>query len=215
MLTIVGVGPGDPELMTAKAIRALEESDAIALMDKGTVRSIVTPWIGDKPVIELKLPMSGTCVDWRAAHLGAARQISNWLERGLSVAYPVLGDPSLYASSGYLLELLKGRFPCRVIPGVPAMCAAAAAALVPLAQGREPLAVLPGLEEGQHLPAGNVVVMKAAPALERIAVQAQGRRAILARNLGLEDQYLGTLAGAPEGGSYFTTVLLGPRKGEA
>ena len=89
------------------------------------------------------------------------------------------------------------------------LCAAAAAARLPLAEADEPLTILPGLRPGQALPQGNVAVMKAAGALDDIAVQAGQRRCVMFRNLGMADEYVGPIEGADASRrSYFTTVLV-------
>ncbi len=67
----------------------------------------------------------------------------------------------LYATSSYLMALLKPWFEVRVVPGVTAMCAAAAELCVPLCEDRETLTILPGFEEGRALPDGSAVIMKA------------------------------------------------------
>jgi hypothetical protein len=98
---------------------------------------------------------------WGPAHDRAADALIQRLRAGLRVAYPGLGDPSLYASSLYLYRRIAPCCPCEIIPGVPAMCAAAAALGAPLAQGRERLTILPGFGALDHLPEGAVVVLKA------------------------------------------------------
>ncbi len=218
MLSFVGVGPGDPDLMTVLAVRALARADVIAIADSGSGESAVLriagPLVTGKPVLKLKMPMrSGE--DWAPAHDEAAEKLIKRLRTGVRIAYPVLGDPSLYASSIYLYRRITPRYPCEIIPGVPAMCAAAAALGAPLAEGRERLTVLPGFLEGDPLPEGAVVVLKAGHSLDTIQASLCGRSALLAQNLGMPGEYLGRLAGADARESYFSTVLIGPGKEEA
>jgi len=217
MLTFAGVGPGDPELVTIKAARLLREADAVAVPDAGTGKSAVLGIVGalaaGKPLLRLKMPMRGDREDWRAAHETAAEALLCWLERYPHIVYPVLGDPSIYASSSYLMRLVSPRHPCAVVPGIPAMCAAAAALGVPLCEQRESLTVVDELPEGP-LPAGGVAVMKGGKKLPEIRAAAAGREAWAVRNLGMEDQWIGPLSLLPEDGySYFTTVLIRPVKG--
>ncbi len=129
MLYFVGVGPGDPELVTLKAARLMREADAIALPDGGSAGAaerIAAEWIAGKPVLKLEMPMRGGREDWRAAHAAAAEKLLQWLERYPTMVYPVLGDPGVFASSSYLHRLVAPKHPCEIVPGVPAMCAALA-----------------------------------------------------------------------------------------
>ena len=91
------------------------------------------------------------------------------------------------------------------------MCAAAARLGVPLAEGREPLHILPGF--AGELPEGNVAVMKAGAALDELRAAAQGRGAYLARNIGMEGEYVGPLDASDTGErSYFSTVIISAAK---
>lgn len=217
MLSFVGVGPGDPDLMTILAVRALARADVVAVADSGSGESAVLriagPLVSEKPVLKLKMPMTPG-EDWGPAHDRAAETLIHRLKKGIRIAYPVLGDPSLYASSIYLYRLIAPRHPCEIIPGVPAMCAAAAALGAPLAEGRERLTVLPGFGEGDRLPNGAAVVLKAGRSLNAIREAAGNRSSLLAQNLGMPGEYLGGLDGANADASYFSTVLIGPGKEE-
>ena len=209
MLTFIGVGPGDPELMTLKAVRLIQKADAIALPDKGAALRIVGDLIEGKPLLELNLPMRGSRSDWESAHDHAATQLLNWLERYENVAFPVLGDPGIYATGSYLLRRVRPHHPCVVVPGVPAMCAAAAALGMPLCEKGESLTVLDHLGEGDRLPQGNCVVMKATNSLDSLRREAAGREVRVVRNLGMDGEWLGALANVPtDRGSYFTTAIV-------
>ena len=209
MLYFVGVGPGDPELMTLKAARVLREADAIALADRGAALQIVDAWIEGKPVLKLNMPMKGDRAAWEDAHRAAAEQLMEWLERYERIAYPVLGDPGVYASSSYLLRLLAPRHECRVIPGVPAMCAAAAELGIPLCEQRERLTVMDDFSGEAPLPGGNVVVMKSGRHLDALRAATKDRETYAVRNLGMADSWAGALPEMPESTySYFTTVLV-------
>ena len=219
MLNFVGVGPGDPELLTLKALSLIRAADVVAVADSGgesAVLRIVGAHIPGKRIVRLDMPMRGVKADWASAHEIAEQTLLELLEEGLEVVYPVLGDPSLYASSAYLYERISGKFPCTIVPGVPAICAAAAALRMPLAKGREPLTVLPGYKAGEALPRGNVVVMKAGGALSALQTACAGRTALVARNLGMKDAYTGSLSDADlENDAYFTTVIIAAEREEA
>ena len=214
MLSFVGVGPGDPELMTVKAVRLLREADAIACADTGRGESvalrIAAEYIAGKPLCPLDIPMRGRREDWEAAHAAAARKLLDWLERFDSIAYPVLGDPGIYASSSYLFHLIASRHPCAVVPGVPSFCAGAAALGRPLVEQGERLTLLDACSPADALPEGNVVVMKCGRSLAALGDAAAGREAFVVRRLGMAGEWAGPLADLPDGDeySYYTTGFL-------
>ena len=213
MLIFVGVGPGDPELMTLKAARIIREAPAIAIPDTGlgdsAVLKIAGDLIGDKPLIRLYMPMRGTRAEWAESHAEAVAELKKALDKYGTVAYPVLGDPSIYATSSYLMRLLQPEYECEVIPGIPAMCAAAAQLKVPLCEQRESLTVLDAFADDDELPKSNAVVMKSGKRLNSLKEKCAEREAYAIRNCGMDHEWLGPLADIPEDGySYFTTVIV-------
>lgn len=212
MLIFVGIGPGDPELVTRKAERILRQADAIALPDSGSGNSAVMNIVGDliegKTLCRLEMPMRGMRADWEQAHDRAAEALLECLQTYPTVAYPVLGDPGIYASSSYLMRRIAPQHPCAVVPGIPAMCAAAAALGVPLCEQGERLTVIDRFDPDAPLPEGDVVIMKSGKNLEALQGALHGRSAYAARNLGMENAWLGTLTDIPaDAYSYFTTVI--------
>lgn len=213
MITFVGMGPGDPELMTLKAVRAIREADLIAMPDTGLGASAVTAIAGDllkgKELLMLYMPMRGGRDAWRDAHAQAVETLKARLRQGANIAYLVLGDPMLYATGSYLMALLKPEFEVRVIPGVTAMCAAAAELQVPLCEDRERLEIRPGFAPEDPLGDGNVVIMKANGKLRQILEAGEGREMYLARNIGMDNAYAGPLQDADlDVHAYFSTVLV-------
>ena len=212
MLTFVGIGPGDPELLTLKAVRILREVDAVALADRGVALKIVEKWIEGKPVLKLDLPMRGNRVDWGKAHESAVRELLAWLEKYPSIAFPVLGDPSVFATGSYLYRRIQGRHPCAVVPGIPAMCAAAAKLGVPLCEKGETLMIMDHFEDEDALPEENVVIMKSGKRMDALRRAAHGREAYVVRNLGMEEEWIGNLSDAPDMDQfYFTTTVVRAR----
>lgn len=213
MITFVGMGPGDPELMTLKAVRAIREADLIAMPDTGLGASAVTHIAGDllegKEILMLYMPMRGGRDAWRDAHAQAAQTLAQRLRQGANIAYLVLGDPMLYATGSYLMALLKPEFEVRVIPGVTSMCAAAAELRVPLCEDRERLEIRPGFQPGDNLEGDNLVIMKANGKLRHILEAGGNRKMYLARNIGMDNAYAGPLQDADlDAHAYFSTVLV-------
>ncbi len=153
----VGVGPGDPELVTVKAQRIIGACAAVAYPEKrpgsSIARRAAAPWIADGcEELALVYPVTTGETDHPAGYEGALRdyydagaaRIAAVLDGGRDVAVLCEGDPFFYGSYMYLHERLAGRYPTVVVPGVTAFSAAAAAAGMPLAKRDDVLVVAPG-----------------------------------------------------------------------
>ena len=170
----VGVGPGDPELITYKAVKIIENAAVIAVPGNGeserTALSIARSYVGKKPVLELKLPMTRDQEVLQASHLEAAQTLIEYLEQEKDVAFLTLGDPSIYSTFIYIHRIVEKRgLKARFVPGVPSFCAAAACLNQPLCEGEQPLHIIPasyeGALEGMQWP-GTKVLMKSGKKLK-------------------------------------------------
>jgi len=153
----VGTGPGDPDLMTVKAVKALAGADVMAFFAKagrrGNGRNIVDGIVRDD-IIELPLyyPVTteidkhedGYISQITAFYERSALQVADHLAQGRTVAVLSEGDPMFYGSYMHLHVRLAHRFPTEVIPGVTAMSGCWSQAGVPIVQGDDVLSVLPG-----------------------------------------------------------------------
>ena len=145
----LGVGPGDPELITLKAWRIISQTPVIAYPaangQDSLARRIASPFIPED-VIELAIPvpMRVEREPAQEAYDEAARTIATHLEQGRDVAFLCEGDPLFYGSYMHLHVRLAPRWPAEVIPGITAMSGCWSQAGLPLVQGDDVLAVLPG-----------------------------------------------------------------------
>ena len=144
----VGVGPGDPELLTLKAVRVLHDSAVVAYVSAegrpSMARRIVAPHLTPgRREINLALPMQPVPELTQAAYDEGAARIGAELEQGCDVAVLCEGDPFLYGSFAQLFDRLGERYPTEVVPGVASFTAAAAAARTPLVSRTQTLVVLP------------------------------------------------------------------------
>jgi precorrin-2/cobalt-factor-2 C20-methyltransferase len=144
----VGVGPGDPELLTLKAVRILQESPVIAYVSMrgrpSIARQIAARHLPPgRREINLALPMQSVPELAEAAYDEGASRIGAELEQGHDVAVLCEGDPFVYGSFAQLFDRLGERYPTEVVPGVVSFTAAAAAARRPLVSRTQTMAVLP------------------------------------------------------------------------
>lgn len=219
----IGVGPGDPELLTAKAIRLLGQLPVLAwpapLDGEGMARTIAAAYIpAGKTEIAIRLSFRPERDDTDHAYDLAAAAIARHLEQGRDVGVLCEGDPLFFGSFVYLLNRLRGQFAARVVPGVSSPMAASAAALRPLSLLDDAVAIIPATRADAQIramlePAEAAVIMKVGRHLPRL-------KALLSR-LGLLDHAVAVeRASLPEQRvvplaqvetlSYFSVILVHP-----
>lgn len=192
----VGVGPGDPQLLTLQAVKVLQTVDLVAIPKSKMERESVAWDIAkvhcpaNVRLVELEMPMTSDKHVLVKAWRDGAQTLLVELKQGKSVAFITLGDPSLYSTYSYLLNILQEELPqecISTVPGITAMAAAAARINLPLATGDEPLLILPSTDDvGQFLDFPNLVLMKVSRRLPEILtlLEERERKAILLTRLG-------------------------------
>ncbi len=162
----VGVGPGDPDLITLKAIKAINAIEVIAYLigdnGKSLARSIAADHIGDdKQEIAIPIPMLSDPKPAMAIYDEAAITIGNQLKNGHDVAMLCEGDPFFYGSFMYIYSRMIDEFKIKIIPGISSIMAASAATGVPLASRNDVMAVIPATLSEDKLSAKISVVDRA------------------------------------------------------
>lgn len=166
----IGVGPGDPELLTLKAVRILKQCDVIAVPDSGSndraAFAIVEPYVAGKPLIECKFSMARDEEKRKRQRLAVADRICELLTAGSTVGFITLGDPAIYSTYAYVHDIVRERgFPVEIVSGISSFSAAAATLNVPLCKGSQMLHVIPAgceasIETALQFP-GTKIIMKA------------------------------------------------------
>ncbi len=188
-LTLVGVGPGDPSLMTLAAVEAIQNATVVAYpvtKDGGEsiAATIASRWIDDeKKRLPLLFPMIPEAKPRKEAWKKASDILAGLVKQGEEIAFLCEGDVSLFATASYVLLYLKRNYPeCSInlIPGVTAVGAAAAAAAWPLSMQREQLLVVPAPETSDEL---DLILEEAAIAGRVLALLKLGKRWIWIRSV--------------------------------
>lgn len=218
----VGVGSGDPELLTLKSVRILREADIIALPAETAGDSIAyqiavqaVPEIAEKEQLGLSFPMIKEKEQLKTIWEKNAEQLRKKLIAGKKIAFPVLGDPCIYSTFSYVERLLRKQgFRTEYINGIPSFCAASAALGMPLVQGNEPLHILPGRIDYERKPEGTLVLMKAAKQLKEMkaALAAWNMEGYLLERCGLEGERAYTMEELPESADYLSLIIGKERK---
>jgi precorrin-2/cobalt-factor-2 C20-methyltransferase len=144
----IGVGPGDPELLTLKAHRIITTADVIAYPapkdGHSLARAIVADHLpGGQEEIAIRISMDATTFPPKDVYANAAEDIGARAAAGKSVAILCEGDPFFFGSFMYLFENLSGRWAVDIVPGVSSMMASAAALQIPLAARNDVISVIP------------------------------------------------------------------------
>ena len=216
----VGVGPGDPKLMTLRAIELIRENDVIAVPGKEPKESVaykiaaaVVPEIADKELVPVYMPMikDRTLID--EGHKKGAALLKKYLDQGKNVVYITLGDPTIYCTFSYLQHYLEADgYPVELVPGISSITAAAARLNLPLTEWDEPLHVLPAVHKtdaAMNLP-GTYVLMKSASHMkdvkETLRMSGKDVQAVIDCGMPTEQVYR-SLEEIPDDAGYFALVI--------
>lgn len=220
----IGVGPGDPELMTLKAKRLIEECDIVAVPVKKEGEESVALNIarGAASVLEEKVrrilfTMNKDKAKREECRQAAAEAIMEYLDAGQSVAMPVLGDVGIYSTYSYVhKKLIQAGYEVQMISGIPSFCAGASKANISIVEGNEGFGVIPSLKGIDQVKKAmgvfdNLVIMKVGSHVKEVydILKAEGKEdnAIIISNVGMEGEYVGPLLPDREYG-YFTTMII-------
>ena len=224
----IGVGPGDPELLTLKALRRIREADVIAVPGEKPAETTAyriaiqaTPEMANKTLIGLDMPMTRDRDTMAASHREAVETIEAILDQGKDVAFLTLGDPSIYSTFSYVQEILEADgYETRSVSGVPSFCAAAARLNIPLGEWGEPILILPAAQMLEdHLDAGSLpkegtcVLMKSGRQMYSVKnkLHATGMTVRAVENCGMPGEKVYRSAEEiPDDAGYFTLVVARP-----
>lgn len=232
---VVGVGPGDPELMTLKAAKVIAQSPTIAYFCRhdrmGHARRIADAHIANGTrelrfaypfTIERQVNDPSYHPDMSSFYDDCATRIEAEIQLGRDVAILCEGDPFLYGSAMYLFDRLKAGIPCEVIPGITGMSGCWTEAALPMTHGDDVLCVLPATMPEDDLAhwlekADAAVVMKLGRNLPKLeaALKRAGRMqdAVYVERGTQDDARVMPLADMSEPAPYFSLALLPGRRG--
>jgi len=216
----VGVGPGDPELMTLKAVRLIKENDIIALPGaepKETaayqIAAGAVPELADKQMISVYMPMTHDKEEQRKWHQKGAEIVEEYLREGKNVVYLTLGDPTVYSTFTYIQRIVEERgFQTQLISAVPSFCAAAARANMPLSIWNENIHIFPAMHNlEEDLPeTGTCVLMKSGSKLKQVKeiIKKSGRDAVMVENCGMQKEQVYLHADEiPDTAGYYSLII--------
>ncbi len=178
----VGVGPGDPKLLTIKAIEAIKGADYVAYPTSGIQANgekssnvalrIIEEHIEGKELLEYLMPMSRDKEYVQRCHDECADDVKKYLDAGKTVAFVTLGDPAIYSTYIYIHhKLTKLGYDTELVPGITSFCAVAASLNTSLCEGAQPLVIIPASYDTLDMAMnyeGNKVYMKSGKSIAKL-----------------------------------------------
>ena len=216
----VGVGPGDPEYMTLKAVRLIRENQVIAVPGKVAKESTAykiavqaVPELAEKELVPVNMPMIKERELIDAEHRKGAEKLRTYLDQGKNVVFLTLGDPTVYCTFSYIQHYLEADgYRVELVSGIPSFCAAAARLGLPLGEWDEPIHIVPAVHKTDYKleQDGNYVLMKSASHMKEVKalLKESGRQVSAVVNCGMADEAIYRSADEiPDDAGYFSLII--------
>ena len=216
----VGVGPGDPEYMTLKAVRLIRENEVIAVPGPVAEETVAykiavqaVPELADKELVPILMPMTHDRAVMEQNHDEAADTVEGYLKAGKNVVFLTLGDPTVYSTYMYVQKRIEERgYHTELVSGITSFCAASARANTSLVEWSEQLHVLPAvhkLDSELDLP-GNYVLMKSGKKMGQVKeiLRRSGRDVVMVENCGMDtEKVYHSVDEIPDDAGYYSLII--------
>lgn len=223
----VGIGPGDPELLTLKAVRVIKESPVIAVPGKVKEDTVAykivkqaIPELDEKEFLAVDMPMTKDKEMLQKSHDAGAALVCEALDSGKNVAFLTLGDPTVYSTYLYVHKrVLEKGYQAEIISGITSFCAVAAKLNIGLVEKAEPLHVIPAsyqIEDALGLP-GTKVLMKAGRKMGKVkeVLRETGSEGMMIENCGMPGEKIyHSIDEINENAGYYSLVIIKEKKND-
>lgn len=217
----IGVGPGEPELLTLKAFRLIKEADVLALPGKNPKETVayqivkgIYEEIDEKPLLALPMPMTKDRESLEKAHNEGAALIGNELDQNKNVVFLTLGDPTVYSTYLYVHKRINAMgYDTEIVSGIPSFCAVAAKLNIGLVEKAEPLHVIPASYEIEDIIklSGTKVLMKAGGQMKKVKEEliTAGKEGMMIENCGMPNEKIyRSLQEIPDDAGYYSLIII-------
>ena len=221
----VGVGPGDPELMTLKAVRMIKENEVIAVPGADVKKTVAyqiavqaVPELEQKQLLPIYMPMTHDQEEIERNHKKGADNIEAYLKQGKNVVFLTLGDPTIYSTFSYLQKRILDRgYETQLVSGITSFCAAAARMNIPLAEWNQQLHIVPAVHQldSRLEQSGNYILMKSGKKMNQVKVilKESGRNVQMVENCGMPNERIyRSVEEIPDDAGYYSLIIAKERK---
>ena len=220
----VGVGPGDPELLTLKALRLIKDNEVIAVPGKEIQASVAYQIVkrayeelDEKTLIPVAMPMTKDPQVLKANHDKAADQVESYLKEGKNVVFLTLGDTTVYSTYLYVHKrILERGYEAEIVSGITSFCAVAARLNMGLVEADQPLHVIPATYKAQEMDEilklpGTKVLMKTGKKMKQVkeSIEKSGQKAVMIENCGMPSEKIyRSVEEIPEDSGYYSLIIV-------
>ena len=221
----VGVGPGDPELMTLKAVRLIRENKIIAVPGADPKETVAykiavqaVPELAEKELLPIYMPMTHDPEELERNHAKGAQTLESHLEQGNSIVFLTLGDRCVYSTFSYLQKRVEqDGYPTALVSGITSFCAAAARLNIPLSEWNEQLHIVPAVHrlDSTLSESGNYILMKSGKKMNQVKeILAQSNRDVMmVENCGMENEHIyRSVEEIPDDAGYYSLIIAKEKK---
>lgn len=221
----VGVGPGDPELMTLKAVRLIRENKIIAVPGADPKETVAykiavqaVPELAEKELLPIYMPMTHDPEELERNHAKGAQTLESHLEQENNIVFLTLGDPCVYSTFSYLQKRVEqDGYPTALVSGITSFCAAAARLNIPLSEWNEQLHIVPAVHrlDSTLSESGNYILMKSGKKMNQVKeILAQSNRDVMmVENCGMENEHIyRSVEEIPDDAGYYSLIIAKEKK---
>ena len=217
----VSVGPGDPELLTLKAVRIIRTCDVIAVprsSENGEqvaleIARAAVPELSQKEIVPLDMPMTHDAKELEENHAKGAKALEACLDQGKNVVFLTLGDPCVYSTFSYLQHRVEADgYHTELVSGITSFCAAAARLNISLSEWNEQLHIVPAVHrlDSELTESGNYILMKSGKKMNQVKeiLAKSGRDVLMVENCGMPEEHIyHGVEEIPDDAGYYSLII--------